>query len=419
MANQDWEKFGEEIRRTVQNAVDSQDFEKLNQTISNSINCAVNSAAQGLKSVGDMVDHTKQAGNQARQQYEWNKKNQAGPVNIKKPFVEQPPVSRAPKLPYYAKTTGKRVAASILAVFGYSLGFLFLFSFIMTLFGFTASENIVVPFLVLLVIMAILVIGFGAIGGVGSSTLKRIRRFRTYIQVLQDRDYCDVKELSSRINKSAKYVIKDIETMIGKGWFRQGHLDQKKTCLMVSHAAYDQYLELMKQTEAQKQQEEELVRKKQASSGLDPKVQEIIQTGNEFVRKIRESNDAIPGQEISAKISRMEMLVDKIFDRVEQNPETVTEIRRLMDYYLPTTVKLLKAYEDLDAQPVQGENIISAKREIEKTLDTLNIAFEKLLDSLFQDTAWDVASDVSVLNTMLAQEGLTEDGLTGNRGKVK
>ena len=70
---------------------------------------------------------------------------------------------------------------------------------------------------------------------------------------------------------------------------------------------------------------------------------------------------------------------------------------------------LTEAYEELDAQPVQGANIISSKSEIEKTLDTLNAAFEKLLDSLFQDTAWNVSADISVLNTMLAQEGLTKE----------
>ena len=108
--------------------------------------------------------------------------------------------------------------------------------------------------------------------------------------------------------------------------------------------------------------------------------------------------------------------MDRIFDRVEQKPDTVDDIRKLMEYYLPTTIKLLEAYEELDAQPVQGENIISSKQEIEKTLDTLNTAVEKLLDELFQDTAWDLSSDISVLNTMLAQEGLTEDGLkTGGK----
>ena len=90
-----------------------------------------------------------------------------------------------------------------------------------------------------------------------------------------------------------------------------------------------------------------------------------------------------------------------------------------MDYYLPMTVKLLDAYEDMDSQPVQGENIASSKREIEETIDTLNVAFEKLLDSVFEDTAMDVSSDISVLNTVLAQEGLTEDELTRMRKEAE
>ena len=90
-------------------------------------------------------------------------------------------------------------------------------------------------------------------------------------------------------------------------------------------------------------------------------------------------------------------------------PDSVDDIEKLMEYYLPTAVKLLEAYEELDHQPVQGENILNSKKEIEDTLDTLNIAFEKLLDDLFQETAWDVSSDITVLKMMLAQEGLTED----------
>ena len=86
----------------------------------------------------------------------------------------------------------------------------------------------------------------------------------------------------------------------------------------------------------------------------------------------------------------------------------------MMDYYLPTTSKLLDAYRELDKQPVAGDNIRSTKTEIEQTVDTLNVAFEKLLDSLFVDRAWDISSDISVLNTMLAQEGLKEDDFTLN-----
>ena len=76
-----------------------------------------------------------------------------------------------------------------------------------------------------------------------------------------------------------------------------------------------------------------------------------------------------------------------------------------MEYYLPTAVKLLEAYEELDAQPVQGENILSSKKEIEDTLDTLNIAFEKLLDDLYQNAAFEASADARVLKTVLAQDG--------------
>ena len=101
-----------------------------------------------------------------------------------------------------------------------------------------------------------------------------------------------------------------------------------------------------------------------------------------------------------------------IFDRAEEHPEVIPDLKKMMDYYLPMTVKLLNAYADMDAQPVQGETILASKREIEETLDTLNLAFEKLLDSIFKDTALDVSSDISVLNTLLAQEGLTDDDFT-------
>lgn len=132
----------------------------------------------------------------------------------------------------------------------------------------------------------------------------------------------------------------------------------------------------------------------------------VIAEGEEYIRKIHASNDAIPGEEISKKISKMENVIQRIFDRVEAHPEQVSDIRKLMEYYLPMTIKLLNAYEELDRQPVQGNNILNSKKEIEDTLDTLNDAFMMLLDDLFEDTAVDVSSDISVLKTMLAQEGL-------------
>ena len=107
------------------------------------------------------------------------------------------------------------------------------------------------------------------------------------------------------------------------------------------------------------------------------------------------------------KVEQMETLTARIFVCASEHPESISQTDRLFKYYFPSVLKLLKVYEDVEKQPVQGENITSSKKEIEETIDTLNVAFENLLDGLFKDTAWDVSTDISVLHTMLAQEGLT------------
>ena len=209
-------------------------------------------------------------------------------------------------------------------------------------------------------------------------------------------------------------ALKEVKRMLAKGWFLQGHLDSTENCLMVSDQAYQQYLATVK---GLRQQEEERFRRESAAqeqkerrrSSLSAEAQAVIDEGRQYIKRIRESNDRIPGVEVSEKMDRMEQLVEKIFQQVELHPENIGDLRRLMEYYLHMAIKLLDAYEELDRQPVRGQNITSSKEEIMKVLDTLNIAFEKLLDNLFQDATLDLSADISVLQTMLAQDGLTKD----------
>ena len=131
------------------------------------------------------------------------------------------------------------------------------------------------------------------------------------------------------------------------------------------------------------------------------------------LKELRELNDRIPGEEMSAKISRMEDLTAKIFKLAKEQPEKLGSMRKFMDYYLPTSLKLLARYEKLDAQGVEGTNISESKRQIEETMDTMITAFEKQLDKLFQDDALDIASDVEVLENMLKKDGLSDgQGMT-------
>ena len=127
------------------------------------------------------------------------------------------------------------------------------------------------------------------------------------------------------------------------------------------------------------------------------------------IRKLRDLNDQIPGEAISAKLFRLEGLLKDIFDGLQDHPEQMHRMHKLMDYYLPTTLKLVEAYADFDRISAPGEEIISAKAEIENTLDTINRAFTELLNNLFQNAVFDATTDAQVLKTMLAREGLTKE----------
>ncbi len=423
MINRDWEKFGEDIRRTVQDAIDSQDFGKLNQTITNTINDAVDNISKNIRNV--------HGGNGFRQ-YGYGPKEYAH--NGRRPDEQRPDgqafrrqdtgtyqKKRLPEL--YRRTTSVKVGGTVMTALGMTMGGVFSVLFLLFIIGPLITRDFELPQIMATAVFLILAAAGFVTGGCGTGIRSRVKRFQTYIRVLGQREYCNIQELSKAVKKNTRYVVKDIEDMFSRGWFLQGHLDEQKTCLIVSDGMYQQYLQIeanRRQNEMEAADQDKRSEKKtrkdsseeaRRRSKLPQEVREIIEEGDAYIRKIHECNDAIPGPEISAKISRMEVLADRIFDRVEQNPESVDDIRKLMEYYLPTTVKLLEAYRELDAQPVAGENIRSSKMEIEATLDTLNVAFEKLLDSMFQETAWDVSSDISVLQTLLAQEGLTEDGL--------
>ena len=124
----------------------------------------------------------------------------------------------------------------------------------------------------------------------------------------------------------------------------------------------------------------------------------------------------IGDEEISSQLAHLEVTMKRIIDQVRKDPSSASNLRRLMVYYLPTTMKLLEAYGELDRQPVEGENIISTKQEIREALGTINDAFERLLDSMFQDMAWDISSDISVMKTMMEQDGLTGEGIRQTAG---
>lgn len=127
----------------------------------------------------------------------------------------------------------------------------------------------------------------------------------------------------------------------------------------------------------------------------------------EIILEIRALNVAIDDEEVSRKIDRIEEITANIFHLVEQKPERKADIQTFMEYYLPTTLKLLRQYARLEHQPASGENIASSRARIESILDKLVAGFEKQLDMLFRSDAIDITSDIKVLEKMMEMDGLT------------
>ena len=242
--------------------------------------------------------------------------------------------------------------------------------------------------------------------GYGISLRRRARRFARYRDAIGEAAFCSIAELADTTGETKERTKKDLKNMILSGACPQGHLDREETCFMVDNQTYEEYLEAEKAYTART----EAARAKEQKEQADPREAELAaaeKEGGDYLQQIRAANDALPGEVISQKLDRLESVTARIFACVRKHPEKLPDIRRLIRYYMPTTLKLVKSYEEFESQPAQGENITKAKEEIERALDTSNKAFENLLDTLFADDALDVSTDISTLETMLKQEGLT------------
>ncbi len=292
---------------------------------------------------------------------------------------------------------------------------------------------------------------FYAVRRSGKKMMKQIREARKIIKIAGARDVVSMDEIASALGMTKNEAGKELRSILQDGNMSGTvYLDKDGTTLMLSKEAYQQYQTVMSEFRKRQMEEQKTSRaearerwRKPAAQGaagtydeptlggkplkeyqkmqdqmrsreehdrkLDAETQKILDEGYAFIAHIHQKNDEIPGEEISAKLDRLEKIVTGIFDQVKRNPGSAPDLHKLMSYYLPTTQKLVDTYAALDSQHVKGSNIEGAKREIEESLDTINDAYEKLFDSFFRQTAWDVGTDVSVMKTMLQQDGLTED----------
>ena len=430
MNKNEWQQIGEDIKRQVQHAIDTNDFSQLSKSIGETVNLAANDVSKSLndvgKSINDIGKNLNNAVNDAAEsfqngmkqtsksrQYTYEKIHEQRIQNRRQEravYYRKPNLRPDPRL--FNNTPKGSVSGLLWMVFGFGAMGVSCLAAVQGALGVLAGVETVTA----LALPITTATAGGVLGTYGAGVTRRVERFHRYVNIVKDKLYCSIEDLADKVGKSKRYVRRDLKKMMQKGMFLQAHLDKKETCFIASDAMYEQYQLTQKQyeqalLEEKVQSENKVDAKVQAEANnvntakTDNNVTKVLEEGREYIRVIRECNDEIPGEEMSEKLDKLELLVTRIFARVEEEPELASDMQKMLNYYLPTTQKLLEAYRDLDKQDVEVKNISETKREIEKTVDTINIACEGFLDDLFRDRAWDIQSDISVLNTMLKQDG--------------
>ena len=147
--------------------------------------------------------------------------------------------------------------------------------------------------------------------------------------------------------------------------------------------------------------------KKPEEAPADPQIAALKKERDRALSEMRRLNDAIQDETISRQIDHLEEVTGKILDQVIAQPRKQPQIRRFLDYYLPTTLKILNAYDRMDAAGISGSNIDATKGKVETMMDTIVQAFDKQLDALFGEEALDISTDITVMENLLAREGLS------------
>lgn len=224
----------------------------------------------------------------------------------------------------------------------------------------------------------------------GARRTKKARRWYKYLALVGKRERISLTALAQAMPVSLRRARSDLQEMLERGIFASGYLDMSRGQLVLSEEGVEDPTPEPQQA-APRQEGEEL----------------DITDENAVLAEIQRINRAITHPEVSRKIDRIGEITGKIFAYQKQNPAEKNQLRSFLNYYLPTTLKILNTYAQMEKQGADGENIRAAKARVEGMLDKVAEGFEKQLNRLYQNDAIDVTADVEVLERMLEKDGLS------------
>ena len=228
------------------------------------------------------------------------------------------------------------------------------------------------------------------------------KRYKKYENVLRYKNFEIVDDLAEMVGVSKDITIKDLIKAVHLKLIPQGRFGNDQLFFMVTDYAFEKY---SVNPEIYDRYFRQLMDERSRINERPKEIEDLLRQGREHVAKICDYNDAIKDKDVSEKLDRMEKLVAAIFHEVDINPSQAGKLSMFMNYYLPTTEKLLEAYADIDEKNIKGERLKKVQMDIVKALDSINDAFEILLERFYEEQEIDIASDISVMEKVMKQQG--------------
>lgn len=343
-----------------------------------------------LKATGDLVLDAARLGKNELLHYvsESMHERQTGPVRPQ-------PQRSAPKP---AETKIRRVGYGRWALFCCGMPFLTAaLVCLLSMMGALYYGNDPMGFVLMLTALGLSVPG-GILTGLYRKKTRAERRYERYRRIVGARAYMPIADIARTVRRRESRVIDDLEDMVERGYFgpeARVHLGEGLLIVDVDAAL---------EAEAKRAQSEQAARERRAAEQGE-KEKAPADAYETLLQELRTLNERIEDEVMSQRIYRIEAVARATFLAVKQKPEKLPQIRRFMDYYLPTTIKLLDAYAGFEDQDVKGENIRSSKENIEHMTETLSVAFEKQFDSLFLTETMDINAEIRTMDSLLRQDG--------------
>lgn len=232
-------------------------------------------------------------------------------------------------------------------------------------------------------------------------SIKFIKRYEQYLELFKYKNLEIIDDISNYTKIDCSQIVKDLLIAVKQKLIPEGHFTSENLVFIASDELYAKYEENKPEYD---RYYKKLIEERARIEERSEEIQKILDIGQGYIDKIHDSKKLIKDKNITEKLDKMEKTVATIFREVDINPRQSGKLGMFLNYYLPTTEKLLSTYIDVAEKKIEGTSIKNSKKDIERGLDMLIVSFEGILNQFYEEQEIDIASDVSVMETIIAQE---------------